>query len=160
MCVAGHGSIPRVWTDAIARWGHAQGNIPSDARNDLVVSLVRLGYFYTLIDTKVAFWAGERSGWNITDESFGSLIDWFSNPHTKREGIIALAGSLLPKISRNANPFRANTVIAQLLTKISQRPDGTMIIDGLFRRIDAICGVDVVTAMNLKKVFQSWGNVR
>jgi hypothetical protein len=160
MCVADlateHGSIPRVWTDAVARWAYTQGKISSEVRNDLVLSLVRLRYFYTLIDIEVAIWAGNRSGWSLGDLAFGSLIDWFSNPYTKREGIFSLVRRLLPEISRNANPFHMNTTITHLLTKISQRPDGRRIIIDLFKAIDVICGADVVTARKLKELFQSW----
>jgi hypothetical protein len=164
MCVArvaaDHGSIPRVWTDAIVRCGHAHGKIPLDARNDLVLSLVRLGYFYTRVEPEVAIWAGDRSGWSIADGSFGTLIDWFSNPYTKREGIFALAGRLLPEIARNANPLRASTAITHLFTRIAQRSDGMGIIRRLFANIDAICGVDVVTAGSLKELLKLWLTTR
>ena len=132
LCVAAlaneHGPIPRVWTDAVVRWGHTRGKIPLEARNELVLSLVRLGYFYTRVEPEVAMWAGERSEWSVADPSLEALIDWFSNPYTKREGILALAGRLLPEVSRKASPFRANTVIMQLLRRIEQRPDGVRII--------------------------------
>ncbi|MFC1596550.1 hypothetical protein ACFL5Q_01200 [Planctomycetota bacterium] len=164
MCVAGlaaeHGSIPRIWTDAIVRWGHAQGKIPLEARNDLVLSLVRLGYFYTRVESEVALWAGERSEWNVADGSFEALIDWFSNPYTKREGIIALAGTLLPEILRNASAFRSDTAIAQLLTRIARRPDGMSLIAVLFKNIDAMCGTDVVAADSLKRLFRAWRAAR
>lgn len=156
MCVADlaaeHGSIPRVWTDAIARWGYARGNIPSEVRNDLVLSLVCLGYFYTRIDTEVALWAGERSEWDITDKSLESLLDWFSNPYTKWKGIVALAGKLLPEISQISNQFRADVVTTKLLMKISQRRDGTMIINELLR----IGVINEVTATSLRLRPELW----
>ena len=164
MCVAGfaagHGPIPRIWTDAIVRWGHARGRIPLEVRNDLVLSLVSLGYFYTRVESDIALWAGERSGWNVGNSSFDALLNWFSNPYTKREGIIALAGSLVPAIFRNTNAFRSNTAISQLLTKIAHRPDGMRILGTLYKNIDAICGMDVAAARSLKALFRAWRAAR
>lgn len=164
MCVAGfaaeHGPVPRVWTDAVVRWGQARGKIPLEARNDLVLGLVGLGYFYTRVESEIAIWAGKRSEWNVADASFEALINWFSNPYTKPEGILALAASLLLEIVWNANPFRSNTAISQLLTKIARRPDGIGIIGVLFRNIDAMCGVDAVAARSLKRLFRAWRATR
>ncbi len=75
LCVAGlaaeHGSIPRIWTDAVVRWGHARGKISLEARNELVLALVSLGYFYTRVESDIAIWAvtvhapgsNEGAGW-------------------------------------------------------------------------------------------------
>ena len=84
------------------------------------------------------------------------MVSPFPTPHTKPEGIHALARKILPEISRNGNPFCADTTITHLLAEIDQRPDGRRIIQRLFKAIDATCGLDVVTAANLKEVFQAW----
>ncbi len=131
-----------------------------EVHNHLVVALVRLGYFYTRVEADVVIRAAKEAEWNILDPAFASLIDWFANPYTKPEGIIGIAGNVLPDIVRNATPFRVNTVISDLLTRISNRPDGTQIINAIYRRIDAMCGLDALTAHSLKELFRIWTAAR
>ncbi len=164
MCVAAfaaeHGTESRVWTDGVFRWGCLQGRISVDFRNSLVVSLLKAGYFYTRVDLGIALWAGDRAGWCISDSSFGAILEWLSNPYTKREGVLEIAGGLLLELSRNASPFRANNAIAALLTRIMERPDGRRITRTLHNSIDVICGVNVMAANALKETFAAWDAAR
>jgi len=151
---AGTGGVERVWTDSVFRWASAQGKVSLEAKNELVLKLAQMGYFYTRIDRSVALWSAERAQWNVADPAFGALLDWFANPFTKREGITGLGAQLLEGISQNADEFRVNMVVTQLLTRIAQRPDGTQILRKLYGMIGGICGLDVVGAQRLRQLFQ------
>ncbi|MEX2140768.1 MAG: hypothetical protein WD894_16010 [Pirellulales bacterium] len=163
MCVAAFTAenthAKRVWTDVVFRWARNRGRVSSVAYQDLVADLVRLGYFYTRVEAEILIRKAQQAEWSLADPKFASLLDWLGNPYTKREGIIAIAGKVLPEVVRNANSFRANTVVTHLLTRISTRRDGNLIIRTLYEEVDPICGIDVNTARTLKQLFQLWKNV-
>jgi len=147
----------RIWTDAVSQWAFDVGHIAREVRDATVVGLIQRRYFYTRLIPDAVLWAGEHCGWSVTNSMFSSLLDWFSNPFTKQEGVCALAAELLKGISRRAKaPFYSDIALMQLLRNIMQRPDGRGIIARLYRNIDSICGVDARLAHNLRDFFQKW----
>jgi len=153
--------LPRVWTESVAEWAFNEKKVTLQTRNQLIIMLVSHGYHYTRMHPETALWAAEQSEWKTDDTSFEAVLRWLSNPFTKPIGILGIAAKLLLEASRRIDsPFRMDEVNTQILSRVSQRPDGRKIIQELLNRMDEICGLDVVTARNLKLTIHAWRATR
>ena len=125
--------VRRVWTEAVFQRAFEKGLVPIQRRDDLVIRLVVLGYWYTRLSPETVLTAARRYDWDADVAELKAVLSWFGNPHTKAEGIYGIASRVLLEIARgHARPFLCEAVAFRLLDHIDQRPDGRRIIRAMY----------------------------
>lgn len=149
-------SVARVWTQVVVDWMGHRGQIGQTRVDDVSVSLLEAGYFFTSVRPSVVVRAAEKADWDHTARPLRTVKEHLSLPIVDARKVWMMTGQSMALLWRNA-PLdgQAAAVADGLLQAIASRADGRKIIDSLHKSLDGFFGLDVVSARKAMAVFEN-----
>ena len=96
----------------------------------------------------------------ITGLISNNYQEWKRNPSdekAKKEGQYQFAALTIKSVwQSDCLEMRAQQVTIRILERISCRPGGVDMIQGLYANVDGLFGLDVLNAIKVRKIIESW----
>jgi len=147
----------RVWTQFVFTYFTAKGSIDATACESLTAQLMAMEYYYTKPTVATVMHAFEEAEGDVDKAPLAQVLDWFGDPNVRLEGqYFICCGSIKGIWQKCAIESTAQQATIRILDRLSQRPGGFKVIDGLLESIERIFNVDVLNAQNAKETIIGW----
>jgi hypothetical protein len=149
---AHHLGCRRVWTQVTTRQICDQ-----DLATRVTFGLISLNYEFTSVSPNEISAAAAAARWDLNTWPLKQVLDYFARESPAVEGLVALACHLLRETWTHPVLGTQPTAITwRLLSRLGSRPDGRRAIHVIKARLDAVFGMHVVSAKQLRHIIDQW----
>ncbi len=147
----------RVWTQLVFSFAAGMRAVDQDTSESVAARLLAMEYYYTKPTTATVVHAVEQTDGDVDKAPLFQVLNWFGDQNVKLGGLYFVGAGVLKavwqKYGMETTPQR---VTIRILERLSQRPRGFQVIEGLHENIDRIFGLDVITAHKVKELIAAW----
>jgi hypothetical protein len=123
----------------------------------IAARLVAAGYVGTILTSEDFIRIFDAADWRPDAVLPSAALDWLETAPLAREGLVAIATSLLAATwRRTLLAGCAEAITVQLLNRLSARSDGDRIIDATLRRLHTTFGPNVLGVAKVIATIQAW----
>ena len=84
-------NVRRVWTQDVGIFLNAKDRLSEEQLEELVIQLVKGGYFFTRVSPSAILRAAKKSAWLPEEPPFSNMLDWLKNEDLRPEGSLGIA---------------------------------------------------------------------
>jgi hypothetical protein len=130
-----------------------------DFGDEVTVKLMHMRYYYTKPNIGSMLKAVEMTGGDVDKGPLSQALRWFGDSNAKIEGIHYIGAMFIKSLWQSRYLESINQAITiRILDLLAKIPKGQNVIKSWLNNINNIFGIDVINAVKVKRVIESWLN--
>ncbi len=152
-----HLPAPRVWTQSVFVWATRTGILESFVTSRVAARMLRFGYFFTSLDSRMVLDACETASWRPTDPDLSAVLADFGNRGWERGVALAHSAQTLAGVWQQApTEEHARLITARMLVHLRERDDHEEIVPFLLSNLDSLLGLALTRENALRSTLVSF----
>lgn len=150
------GAGGRLWTQSVLFRLHSSGRVESVVLAEVSARLLSWGYWFTGISHHAVVWSLRQTNWDLDRPPTREVLAHFGSPLSEDVLLRFLAETLRALWHAAPADQAASSATYRILSHVAEQAEGRGVLLRFFRSLDAVFGLDVVTAERVRTAVEGW----